>query len=266
MRSIITYIAVFSLIFFNSCEEKIDIDLNDSDPRIVIEANLTNEDRNQEILVSRTVNFDSPEFDQVDNASVVVKGSNGRNYTFTPAGNGIYTNNNFFVNTQITYTLEVTVDNKTYSSKGAMVDYVEIDSMGVTKENIFNEDYYFVNLKFKDPKGVPNYYLYTVSINDGPFKFNAVQNDKFNDGQEVTHQIGGRNDEFKVGDKVKVRRQIVSKELYTYWNEYQLTNPGSAAPGNPTGNISNGALGYFGISNVRDYTVTIADADNDDLE
>jgi len=36
------------------------------------------------------------------------------------------------------------------------------------------------------------------------------------------------------------------------------TNPGSASPGNPTSNISNGALGYFSVSSARDYTVDIA--------
>lgn len=257
------YIWIFGLLFFvlASCEEKIDVDLNSSDPRMVVEAKLTNKDRNQIIHLSRTVNFDAEKFDPINDALVNVIASNGRIFTFTSKGNGEYTHNNFAVNNALTYTLNIKHNNKTYESKAKMPEYVEIDSMGVTKEDIFRETYYFVNLKFRDPVNVPNYYIYEVSINDGPFKFNMAFNDKFNDGQEVTHQIGGRNQDFKAGDKIIVRRQLVSKDVYTYWNEFQSTNPGSAAPGNPSSNLSNNALGYFGISNQREYSVVIQDDD-----
>src|SRR5690606_37758278 len=106
----------------------------------------------------------------------------------------------------------------------------------------------------------PNYYRYTVSLNGAPYVFSSVFSDKFNDGKQVTHQIGAPDDaELKAGDEMKIRRATIYKDVHRYWSEYQATYPGSAAPGNPTSNISNGALGYFSVSNAREYTVTVED-------
>ena len=59
--TIIRYIYLCCALFlFVGCEELIDIDLNDADPRIVIEANLSNLGSVQRIRVSRTVPFNAP--------------------------------------------------------------------------------------------------------------------------------------------------------------------------------------------------------------
>ncbi len=256
------YIGILSILFliFTACEEKIEIDLNAVNPKVVIEAHLKNTNRLQEIFVTRTVNFDERKpFEAIEDANVVVRTNNGRVYSFISAGNGRYIHNNMTLNEQNTYTLEVSVENEVYTATSNMPSFVEIDSLGITKENIFNETYYFVNLKFHDIANVPNYYLYTMSVNDQPFKFNAVFSDKFNDGLNVTHQLGGNDLTLISGDQIKIRRHLIAKDVHKYWSDYQSTNPGSASPGNPTSNISNGALGYFSVSNVKEYSVEIQD-------
>jgi len=50
---------------------------------------------------------------------------------------------------------------------------------------------------------------------------------------------------------------VIDKDVFKYWNELQSINPGSAAPANPTSNISNGALGYFSVSSARTYNFFI---------
>ncbi|SEF68552.1 DUF4249 domain-containing protein [Sphingobacterium lactis] len=246
---------------FSSCEELIDVDLNSADPKIVIVADINNSGNVHEVFVSRTVNFDVDRpSDPVENAAVQVRSGAGQVYVFLHQGDGRYVNTNMQLGIAETYSLSVTVDGEEYKSETSMPEYVEVDSIGVTKENIFNETYYFVNLKFQDPPGQANYFKYTVSVNEEKFKFDSATSDKFNDGKLVTHQIGsGGNDEIQLGDKLVVRRQAITKPVYTYWSEYMMTNPGSAAPGNPTSNISNGALGYFSVANVRDYSIDIQD-------
>ncbi|MDM1049228.1 DUF4249 domain-containing protein [Sphingobacterium hotanense] len=267
MRSIQIYLlGIFVLLGFASCEEKIDVDLNTANAKVVIEADLNNLDRNQEIMVSRTVAFDeSRAFEPVDNAVVSVVTGSGSTFNFESIGGGRYSHSNMGIIAQQEYTLNVSVDGQTYSSTTRMPNYVEVDSVGVTKENIFNEDYYFVNLSFDDPEGVENYYKYNVEIigvgdNATAMQFNSVYSDKFNDGLHVTHQIGGRNAEIANGDNVRVRRYCIAKDVYKYWSEYQSTNPGSASPANPTSNISNGALGYFSVAGVKEFVVEINDS------
>jgi len=248
------------LMTLSGCEELIDVDLNEVDPRIVIVADLNNEESEHVVLVSRTVNFDEPRpSEPISDAIVFVESGNGKRYDFKLNTEGEYVNSNLPLSVGETYTLNVIVNGEQYTSTTKMLGYIEIDSIGVTKENLFSEDFYFINLKFSDPQGQPNYYRYGMSINNQPFKFNMVASDKYNDGNEVTHQLGGQgaNNEIKPGDHILVRRYIITKEVYTYWSEYMSTNPGSAAPGNPTSNINNGALGFFSVSSVRDYTVDI---------
>ncbi|MGH2623675.1 MAG: DUF4249 domain-containing protein [Sphingobacterium sp.] len=260
----VLYLTVFSLLFI-SCEELIEVDLNDTNPKLVIEAEITNSGNKQEIIVSRTVNFaENKPYEPIVDALVILSNNQGKSFQFTHDKNGIYVSPNLMsVNTNDTYFLTVEVDGQQYSSTSKMADYVEIDSIGVTKEEIFGDSFYFINMKFQDPAGVPNYYKYNVSINGGAFKFSGAYRDKFYDGKQITQQIGGQNlDDFKLGDEVIVRRSSISKETYKYWSEVQAANPGNAAPGNPTSNISNGALGYFSISNAKDYSVNI----NDPLE
>lgn len=235
------------------------MDLNSADPKIVIVADIHPEKRPHEVLVSRTVNFDDPRPNEpVTDATVNIRLGNGRTINFRSVGDGYYMNPDLPLSVGESYTLTVEIDGEEYTSTTTMLDYIEVETIGVNQETVFNEDYYFINFKFFDPGTQENYYRYSMSINGGPYKFNSVFSDKFNDGNEVTHQLGRDNvSEIKAGDHLEIRRQVITKPVFTYWNEYMLTNPGSAAPGNPTSNISNGALGYFSVSSVRTYTVDI---------
>lgn len=240
---------------FSSCEELIDINLNDADPRIVIEADLHNLSNMQVIYVSRTVPFDDVRPSAVVNtAQVEVLGPQGNLFRFTYSDEHQgYINRSFTVRENATYSLRVTVDGELYEATETMPMRVGVDSVGMLRENIFGDTYYFATLRFQDPAGTDNYYKYNVSVDNKPMKFFAVFSDKFNNGLYVTHQIGSVDDDIEMTSQVLVRRQSVSASVFRYWNEIQSTNPGSAAPANPTSNISNGALGYFSVSSAEEF-------------
>ena len=241
-----------------SCEDLIDIDLNKANPKIVIEADLNNLSSDQVIWLSETVDFDSPVASQpVIGAAVVVKDSQGREFIFEDQGDGAYRRKNFKPKEELTYHLIVDVKGQVFLSSTKMTSFVSIDSLAIKEETIFNDIYYSVVLKFEDTKDVPNYYKYDISVNGSSFKFASTFSDKFNDGLYVSHNIADRDNSLALGDSVIVRRQCVAKEVYTYWNQVQMLNPGSAAPANPTSNISNGALGFFSVSSAKDYGVKI---------
>lgn len=249
--------AIFLLLcqLLSSCEEIIDINLNDADRRVVIEADLNNLPNTQVIYVSRTVPFnDARPREIVADAVVMIVGprNNVFPFVYSEEHQG-YINRSFNVRENATYSLSVTVDGEVYESTETMPVAVPVDSVGMLRENIFNDTYYFATLRFQDPAGVPNYYKYNVSVDGKPMKFFSVFSDKFNDGLYVTHQIGSVDNDIEMTSRVIVRRQSISAAVYRYWNEFQSTNPGSAAPANPTSNISNGALGYFGVSSATVY-------------
>lgn len=258
MRIIPLFITIFITSFFVSCEEVIDISLNSTNPKVVIEADLDDLSTNQVIKLSRTVDFNLEVPNQpIYDAAVSVLDDRGRLYVFQHAGAGRYERNNFELREGRTYMLTVEVDGEVYESSAKMANYVNIDSIGVLKDDIFNETYYSVNLKFNDPINVNNYYKYSVSVNESPFKFSNVFSDKFNDGLFVSHQITDLVNPYEIGDTVVIKRSSVTREVFNFWSEFQMTNPGSAAPSNPTSNISNGALGYFSVSSTKVYGVRI---------
>lgn len=256
-----------AVLLFSACEDLIDVDLNDADPRIVIEANLSDLHAVQRIRVSKTVGFGEPVNSiPVSDATVFVHDDRGSASYFQHNGDGIYlsdTTYGFVPTSGRTYTLQVMVDDELFESSCYMPPYVDVDSTGIVRENIFGDDYYFATFKFNDPPNAANYYRYDVAINNGDFRFSSVFQDKFNDGLFVTHQVSDLNAELEPGDYILVRRYCIDEKVFSYWNEYQSTNPGSAAPGNPTSNISNNALGYFSVASGQEYVMQIMETDID---
>lgn len=257
------YIFLIISVLLVSCEDLIDVNLNSANPKIVVEADLNDLSAKQVIWISRTVDFDSPvPSEPISGAVVSVTDSKGRLFSFVDKGDGQYVKEGFKPEIGLTYNLTVSIQGEEFRSSTKMNPFVSVDSLAVKEETIFNEPYYFVVLKFEDPKDVPNYYKYDISVNGGGFKFANAYNDKFNDGLYVSHQVADRDNSLEVGDSVIVRRQCVAKEVYTYWNQIQMLNPGSAAPANPTSNLSNGALGYFSVSSAKEYGVKIIKEEN----
>ncbi|MFD1769050.1 DUF4249 domain-containing protein [Sphingobacterium suaedae] len=252
------FILCCSLLVLAACEEVIDIDLNAADPRVVIEAQLSDLNSVQRIRVSKSVAFsESINSLPVENALVTVRDDQGRNFSFQYEQNGNYIHPNFKPVAGRTYVLHVYVGDELYESSCIMPAYVDVDSIGVLEENIFGDPYYFATFKFNDPADVNNYYKYDLSINGAPYRFASALNDKFNDGLYVTHQISDLDTDLVVGDSINVRRYCVDRKVYEYWNEFQSTNPGTAAPGNPTSNISNNALGYFSVASAKEFGLRI---------
>ncbi|QBQ42142.1 DUF4249 domain-containing protein [Sphingobacterium psychroaquaticum] len=250
--------SVLCFVLLTSCEDKIDIDLNEGDARFVIEAQLSDLDRMQRIRISQTVPFTAEQNSKpVSDAIVSVRDGNGRVYDFTYTDNGNYVHRNFLPVANRTYNLTVRIGASVYESQCTMPSYVDVDSVGVVEESIFGDPYYFATFKFNDPKDVANYYKYDVSINGKGMEFASALSDKFDDGLYVTHQIADSENDLTVGDDIVVRRYCVDKAVYKYWNEFQMTNPGTAAPGNPTSNISNKALGYFSVASGKEYTLKV---------
>lgn len=254
MKKIYFLLLSLTVFLFSSCEEVIDLNLDSAGPRTVIEANLNDLSSDQKIRISKTVAFGvNGKNTPVEHASVIVRSSAQEEIIFIYDRDGYYRSQNFVVKPEISYFLEVKSEGVTYVAQSQMPTYVAIDSIGITMEKTFNEERFYPTFTFNDPLGVKNYYLYEIGINGSPIRFSAVYDDKYNDGKYVTHEISDRTLDLELNDEVKVVRYCIDENVYKYWNDFQSADPGGAAPGNPTSNISNNALGYFSVASATQH-------------
>src|SRR5690606_37216514 len=83
-------------LLISSCEEKMDLDLNEAAARVVIDAQLSDASAVQRIRISRSVGFDDPvNTSGIKGATVSVKDNENRSYSFQYEKDGYYIHRNF---------------------------------------------------------------------------------------------------------------------------------------------------------------------------
>ncbi|WP_158868797.1 DUF4249 domain-containing protein [Maribellus comscasis] len=254
---------VFILLFWG-CEKKIDVDLNETNPVIVIEGTLSDNPNMARVKISNTTSYFSTEpAEMFAGATVKIADEEGRQFELAE-NNGEYKNDSIIPNANSQYTLSVTIGENIYESVSKMHRTVFIDSMGM----VLNEDYsvlqkgYNVYLYFHDPPGENNYYRLKMFLNgeeeDAPEDF-IVFDDNNTNGKFVELRI--RRKIYEIGDTVKYELQTLDKAAYEYFSAVsELIDENSAvsaSPANPNPNFSNGALGYFSAYSCDEKTIVI---------
>lgn len=239
---------------FSSCEEIIDVELRDAEPKIVIEANLSDIPNAQQIVkVTRTVPFKSDSaIENVKGAIVfITERESNTQYSYTELTPGVYAPSQLFIAQQEkSYTLTVSIDGITYESTAKTPKKVFLDSVSITKITLLDETRQYVKTHYQDMAGEANYYRYIVKWNDIPYKEFFVENDRFTEGRYVNNVIYTGDPKIEKGDKIDVEFQNITPEIYRYFFAITQISGGGGPPvagGNPESNISNGALGYFSV-------------------
>ena len=114
---------------FGACERVIDVDLNEAEPTLVVEATINNTEGPHEVLLTQTTSFftaDDPGL--VENATVVVTDSEGDSYAYTQVSSGRY-QAEFTGVPGRTYTLEIQAGGVTYTAVSEMRQPVTLDSL-----------------------------------------------------------------------------------------------------------------------------------------
>ncbi|WP_257667792.1 DUF4249 domain-containing protein [Parapedobacter tibetensis] len=258
MKTYFRYIAISISFLMFSCEDVIDINLNDADPQLVIIGEVSNNTNVQQVSINRTVAFasDTP-FDPVPGAEVEVVDGRGRVYRFTEETPGIYVANGFTGSQNERYDLHVRVDGQEFMATATMPSLTTADSIGTSVRNLFGEEEKFVSVKYQDPPGVANYYRYLQRVNGERFKMVKVANDKFNDGRYVSDDLIDFDVELVAGDSVVIQMQCIDKATFDFWNAVQSINPGTAAPANPPSVFGDGALGYFSAHAMSEISTVV---------
>ncbi|MFC5283300.1 DUF4249 domain-containing protein [Pedobacter alpinus] len=258
------YLILLSVtLLFSACEDVIEIDLKNTNPVVVIEANINDVFGSHIVKISQTKPFtEDNTVISINNADVVLKDlTENRTYNFArPLNGNDYILSNFRGKSGNTYQLEATVNNILYTATCKMPQKVNIDSLSVTELSFFGNTQKYLQVNYNDPLGVANQYNYVLTVNGEVRNAFYVDSDRFNDGKKVTNTIFNDDPELVKGDSVKIDFQCIDMTIYRYFFAIsQISGNGGppTAPSNPDSNFNNGALGYFSAHTSQTKTAVI---------
>jgi len=241
------------IVSFSSCEKVIDLKLKPADTRYVIEGVVSDQEGGSYVSITQTKEFDADKgYEPVGGAAIIISDDEGNTTTLAQGDDGLYRHPAFKGISGKTYHLKVQLDGKSYTASSTMPAPVPIDSMYISKEDFFDEEYLMVHVTFVDPAGMNNYYSFDQYINGLKVKEVFYDNDELRDGANYDYVIFNlsETDRFRLkpGDSVRIDMHSTDAAVYKYWYSlYQgATGTGnSASPANPVSNMQGGALGYF---------------------
>jgi hypothetical protein len=259
-----------AMILFSSCEKVIDVDLNTSEPRIVIEGKISTDTADKAtVRLSQSVNFDeSNSFPPVTNAIVTITDQTiNRTDTLKEVQAGLYQAAQLRGVEGHTYFLTIKAGDKTFTATTNLPAKVNLDDIEIRAQAFFGNTDYQIIPKFKDPVGIGNNYRFVLSVNDKMQNDIFVLNDELSDGvvngrplfrqrsSDSTENIG-------IGDRITLEMQCIDKAVYDYFSTLSGDGGGgpgggSATPANPISNINGGALGYFAAFTKQKRTVVV---------
>ncbi|MBL0232889.1 MAG: DUF4249 domain-containing protein [Chitinophagaceae bacterium] len=266
---------------FTGCERSIDLKLDQTEPKLVVEATIEN-GQFPIVILSKSLDFFSQINPAVISQSFVRRAdvfvSNGivshklREYTYQVAGYDFYyysanvltPSTLFRGELNMRYGLRIVVDGKEYTATTTIPDTTrKIDTLYAKPAPAGNDPRFRALMgRFTDRPGLGDYVRYFTKRNSDPFYpgLNSVFDDQIIDGTSYEIQVERGVDRgfpiedgysyFNAGDTVTLKLSNIDKPTYDFWRtmEFVFANQGNPF-GTPTkvlSNISGNALGYFG--------------------
>lgn len=250
------------VVVLTSCEKVIDLNLDQTTPKIVIEGILTNLNTNHLVSVSNTKNFEQDNTRTVVSGAVIrVADENGQTITFTEQGkSGNYYSTRFRGVPGRRYTMSVTANGQTYTATSRMPLPVPIRSLTQVELSFFGETRKLVEVNYLDPANIENFYYTKLYVNNVKRGSLDISSDRFNDGKAVKNATFVSDPDLETGDKVKIQLLTIDENVFRYlFSLSQITGNGGppTTPANPTSNFNNGAVGYFSASTLSTDSLVI---------
>jgi len=172
IRFVMATIGAIALL--SSCTKVIDLNLNEADPKIVIEAELVSGTHDFTVKITKTSDYFNPgEPVTVGDATVFLKKGTDAPLYLATEGDGVYVLKNFTATENTSYFLSVTAEGKTYEASDFLPKNVPLDSLsvGVPENNPFNPsgaDSFEIVLYYQDPPADLNFYRIRSTVNGIP--------------------------------------------------------------------------------------------------
>jgi hypothetical protein len=287
MRRLIIYISLVFL--FSSCEDVIDVDLDQGKSQLVVDALLTNDSSLQIIRLTKSADyFLNAPTPAASGAIVSVLGPNGKTFTFANTGNGSYTydpnTNGRLDSVGFMYQLNLVYENRTYISTSLLNPVPPIDSITYSFEEneLGQEDGYYAQFWATDFFGRKDFYYIRafkngITINpDNPSSLILSEDAAFGgngaDGfpfiLPIRASITNGDDPFALGDISSVELLSMNRDAYEFLEQVtiQANNGGlfSTPPANIKSNIKaadgssqDEVLGVFSLSSISKNSIQI---------
>lgn len=262
---------LFLLLILNSlysCEEVIEVDLKESEPRLVIEASILwrkgTPGNVQLIRLTTTAPFFDDEIPSAQGASVSVFSETGMQFEFEELEPGIFRNDQFVPELNKPYELEIEYQGEVYRATETLLPVAPLEYIEQTDQGGFGGEDIEFKVYFTDPPNIQNYYLVRFFYEDLTIQ---IYEDKFTDGNQTFAYFS--NEDLTSGEEVGFEIQGISRRFYDYL--FILRSQAGSSNGGPfqtqpttvrgniinTTNPDNFAFGYFRLSETDflDYTI-----------
>lgn len=251
-KYIMIILGLGAVFLVTGCEEVIELDLQDTEARIVIAADLDVSSQTIDVLLTQSNSFYGTAIPVwVDNAQIELR-SPTQKYTLTEIEKGRYQATSIVAAPNDTFTLMILIDAQVYTAEATVPTASPLIDL---KQNELSD------LPFRDAGSI----RLSALIDDDPLADNfyriklSQSGAPISDGFTVFDDIFAPTDgDFSVPiretflpqDTVQVSLLSTNKAYYDFFYQLVLvTDPRSndITPFNPQGNFDNNAVGYFGI-------------------
>ena len=265
-----TYILMVLLAF--SCEDSINLDLNDAPPKLVIDASINwfkdTTGNEQSVKLSLSAPYFDANVPPANGASVMITDTNNHEFNFVEDGlTGTYKNLDFIPVINQTYTLNILYKGELYTGTETLKSVTPIDYVEQNDQGGFTGEETELKAFYHDPADEENYYFFEF-ISDIPvIPSLEVYEDQFTNGNQIFGFYTEKD--LTTGDVVTIRNYGVSKRFYNYMfillqqNSDTGGGPFETQPATIRGNCINQTnpenfpLGYFRLSEVSELIYTV---------
>lgn len=265
LKQSLLFLALALSFLVSSCEDVITVDLDEADPKLVIEAAINwqkgTSGNTQKIKLTTTTGFYSAQIPKVSGANVTIRNSQNTVFVFNEVGTtGEYVCSNFAPVINETYTLTIINNGNTYTATETLKAVAPISRLEQNDQGGFTGNEKEIKTYYLDPVGEPNYYLYKYSYSNQRKSDFYVDRDEFFDGNEFFSI--SQNDELKKDDTIEVTHYGISRAYYNYMSVLVSIagnsggGPFQSPPATVRGNIVNTTapenfpLGFFSLSEI----------------
>lgn len=263
MKRILLLLMLLSIV---SCEEVVDIELEESAPRLVVEASLLwNQDLQENVQLVRlttTAPYFQENIPAAKGATVTIFTETGEEYIFTEVADGIFTNDNIPPVRNVEYRLVITYQDEVYVATEEFIPVPELDFVEQSLGGFSGDEPEF-KVFYRDPAETENFYLFKYLNEKVSLQ---IYDDEFINGNQTFAFFS--DEDAEAGDVVRFEIQGISKGFYEFM--YILRSQSGTAggpfqtqPGIVRGNIvnttnpENFAFGFFRLSGTNFLTYEV---------
>lgn len=269
-KYLIYLVLVIASLSVQSCTKEIEIELEEGDRKLVVDAWFTTEEKVHEIRLTETSDYFSQEATpEVSGALVQIEGG-GELFNFYEVSPGVYQSDpTAAAKIKTNYTLTVQYNGQTYQAQDYCDTVPEIDYMDLYLNTDPDGDWYDILIWTTELQGYGHFYCWRTLINDVYLKDTLSEiyfdNDEYL-GDGLSFEAFPIEwiwaDLVSSGDTVTLEQHNISAQTYdifeailreTEWKGDIFDAP----PANVPTNLNNGGLGVFVVSSMFAYDYII---------